>query len=270
MSLEKKTSTFEIRVLAARRSGHHAIIEWIAHHFKGPVLFLNDCRFNFYDLKAEREPDAIYFNKNQPSTWGEDFDCFIYNFEDGKVEDLDKFDYLIKSRFNNCYSDRIFNVIIVRDLFNWVASRIKGTLCLPGFSFKVNENEINIWKGHVKECLGDTVILKTGKSLPIKYNDWFCSPGERKIISHKLELKHIYNKGMNHVSCFGKGSSFNDFEYEGAASNMDVLYRWREFENNSRFWKTVSENDLLDLSIRMFGFYFKKNGNKIEKIYNTI
>ncbi len=31
----------EIRVAALSRSGYHAIVNWLAYQFKGPVCFLN-------------------------------------------------------------------------------------------------------------------------------------------------------------------------------------------------------------------------------------
>ncbi|HTQ79140.1 MAG TPA: hypothetical protein VMM92_04030, partial [Thermoanaerobaculia bacterium] len=33
----------ELRVLAMRRSGHHAVIHWILRQIGAPALFLNDC-----------------------------------------------------------------------------------------------------------------------------------------------------------------------------------------------------------------------------------
>src|ERR1700730_9867565 len=35
----------EFRVFAMKRSGHHAVINWLLLHFTGPAYFLNNCGF---------------------------------------------------------------------------------------------------------------------------------------------------------------------------------------------------------------------------------
>jgi hypothetical protein len=85
------TNKCEMRIFAPRRSGHHAIINWIRYQFKSRYCFLNNCRVYDNPLETCRRADSIiasrYVVHNQLS-WDREVSgklskkgFLLYNFE---------------------------------------------------------------------------------------------------------------------------------------------------------------------------------------------
>ena len=62
----------EMRVVALKRSGHHAIIQWMYANVGGGYLFLNQCRpgVNPFDLKhISKKPERRFISNIEAESW---------------------------------------------------------------------------------------------------------------------------------------------------------------------------------------------------------
>lgn len=191
-------------IYATKRSGHHAIIEWMGEGIDRNVVFYNDMFLNDYenDTIKEKRYKVFLFGKGLIS-------YEIYNFEDGDLS-LNKF----KGR----------KIIIVRDIYNTMASSIKKYV-EKGFKPTGISKEdyfpelLRIWKQYCREILGETNFV--GNKLFINFNQWSTSKQYRDKIANEIGFKNE-DKTVDKISSSGL-SSFN----KGSAKGMKI---------NERFW----------------------------------
>ena len=113
---------------------------------------------------------------------------------------------------------------------------------------KVRESRIDIYKSHYNEIIGKTNIIPNKKI--ISYNEWFLNEEYRKQKSVELFLQH-HNKGLDKLSNWGGGSSFDKNKFKESASKMNVLERWKTYKNDKKF------NNLIDNKIIKINENFK-------------
>ena len=138
--------------------------------------------------------------------------------------------------------------MIIRDPFNWLASRLKKNYLTVR---NKNLTPINLWISYAKEYLGESQILKNNKTC-INYNQWFEDRDYRQQIAAQLGLE-FSDRGINKVHGCGGGSSFDGREFDKKATEMDVLNRWRLFAEDPRYRKLLDNEELLEYSERIFG-----------------
>jgi hypothetical protein len=136
----------EIRVFGPRRSGNHAIINWLAYQAPEKIHFFNcasnrghdpyrtgKCRGDQYHEKLQLVFEQIPNLKNEDDDvvqyWRDiDKDVLMYSYED---IDMDKYvkprsaDFPIDRKKITGESDYQIDVVILRDPFNWLASKLK-------------------------------------------------------------------------------------------------------------------------------------------------
>ncbi|MDY7004751.1 MAG: hypothetical protein SWX82_12545 [Cyanobacteriota bacterium] len=124
----------EIRVVGMKRTGNHAVINWVKNQHNGEVGFINNvlANQNPYRYKYENLRDkfpehkwAIENNRKQAQGNFIKRDCLIYSYEDFPLEQIasDKFE-----RHHDLYlgkSATRYDLLIIRDPFNLFASRLK-------------------------------------------------------------------------------------------------------------------------------------------------
>lgn len=136
----------EIRIFGPRRSGNHAIINWLAYQAESKVHFFN-CASNrghdplrtgksrgdkyHEDLQAcfEQIPNLKNESDDVIDFWRSvDKEIIMYSYED---IDLDKYvrpiasDFPINREKIIGESDYKIDVVILRDAYNWLASKLK-------------------------------------------------------------------------------------------------------------------------------------------------
>jgi hypothetical protein len=149
--------------------------------------------------------------------------------------------YLGKSLFR-------YDVLLLRDPFNLFASRLKSR------KIAVKENDqsmVSAWLNYAKEFLGETHHLKHHK-ICINYNDWFLNLEYRKQLAESLGLE-FSDAGMDEVSRYGGGSSFNRQDLQGKARQMDVLNRWKYFADDPAYRQLFDNPEIFEYSERIFG-----------------
>ncbi len=239
------TNEWEFIFFGMRRGGQHAIIHWLACHFDEPVWFVNDIK-EFakpvvpVDDTNVYAPDAFFAPVAEESFWREKKKVFFQSYEDKWIGKLDfKANEAVvgKSAKRTC-------ILIMRDPFNIFASRIKK----GDFVFKLTQTHVKMWIQHAREAIGDTSFLPN--LLVISYNDWVSSEQYRRRLESLLGLPET-DKGIDEI--FGVGSSFDGKKYDGRATQMDVLRRWRGFGAHKAYRQLIRRDDLWQLSRTIFG-----------------
>ncbi|NET43928.1 hypothetical protein [Okeania sp. SIO2B3] len=251
----------EIRVAGMKRTGNHAIINWVKSQQNGNVGFINNvlANQNPYRYKYENLQDnfpehkwAIENNRQQAKGNFIKRDCLIYSYEDFPLEQIasDKFErnhdlYLGKSAMR-------YDLLIIRDPFNLFASRLKVSSKATHF-LSVNSPKktmIDLWIDYAKEYLGETNYLKHNK-VCVNYNQWFADVEYRRNIAEKLQIE-FSDAGIDRVTSFGEGSSFEGKQFNNKATSMDVLNRCQKVADNPQY-KQFFNQEILKYSERIFG-----------------
>jgi len=260
----------EVRWIAQKRSGHHAIIGWLGNQL-GNVCFLNDCS-PFLD-PYRTHTNTLPFIDRYPGFMKhrshgrppEDDFALTTGDERKRAEDLRRMakDWLFMSYEDfdpSCYfpsfvqslhvgnSSRIVNVLVIRDPFNHLASLLKDhqrTRRRHDYS-----KFVGTWKACAKEALGETNFVPD--KYCILYNRWFADPEYRKRVA-----AHFGTAGddgsLATVSPNGKGSSFDGNAFDGRAQEMEVLLRWKQFKLNAKYWSILKDDELWRYAKQLFG-----------------
>lgn len=251
----------ELRVFAPRRSGHHAIMHWITSNIEGRVVFLNDCRpkanpfvyargthihdgrLNHRFLFRDREAAGRFSKKGTLIDNYENFE-----FYDEVMALLDPGRHVWVGE-----SERFHDVLILRDPFNLLASRLRSSRALGRAPDQPLAKARRIWKPCAREFAGQTHYAT--RPVFISYNAWFTSPEYREDLARQLGLPSA-DKGLDRVAPYGPaawGGSFDGLAFDGKASQMKVLDRWREYQDDPAFRAQFQDDDLWTLSERIFG-----------------
>lgn len=258
------TNHKEIRVFALRRSGHHAIINWIRYQFRGRHCFLNACSGSgnpFCTCVPSQSRVKYWLGEHNRLFWDNERagrhskkGLLIYNYEDAYLEDICTAEF--ERQRDSCVgkSKRRIDVLVLRDPYNWLASRLRwarGTQYAP--SLESFAPAMKLWKDHANEFLGNTNLLKN--KVAISYNRWFVDPRYRQDIAERLDLPFT-DAGLNRVARFGPnlwGDSFDGLRFDGQAQKMDVLSRWRQFKRDDFYLQLLSDREICKLSEAIFG-----------------
>jgi len=286
MNLDNKfRNENEIRIFSLPRSGAHPIITWIASMFCEPIYFFDNSNLIFDPLRTRfssagniltLEPDLcnIFQSLKNMHGWPEykiheirnrKKECIMYRYEINHLSFINNRFWELKLRaknHNNSYVGKSkfqFDIIVLRDFRNWVASLIRfqdGTW----FREKNKKVYMELWEHVAKEFIGDTAFLPF-KKIQIKYNEWFRKEMYRKEIAKSLNLEYS-NKFINRLSMTGRsqknptGSSFDGSTFKHKANEMQVQKRYSLLQDDDlKFYNSIikESSELLELSDEIFG-----------------
>lgn len=251
----------EIRFVGLRRSGTHAVQNWLISLFEGPVCYLNDVtekRKILPDQPSDDLPAIRGVGKaarlNEPKC------LLLYAMEDRRLQFLRSF------RFENpgggAEPSRKIDVLLLRDPYNTIASRLKIGRDRPGNGFfrdmfmrRPDGTAFfpQLWKNYAKEFLGEMNCLNADK-LCVNFNRWKGEKSYRDEISHRLYAGRKSNEAAaREVPGWGFGSSFDATEFNGKADEMDLDNRWRVFADDPEFRELADDAEMRELSERIFG-----------------
>jgi hypothetical protein len=244
----------EYRVIGMSRSGNHTIINWLMSQIRGRVCFLNcaEAKTNPF-LSARSLHHGRSYAVNYPG----------FDIESERQGQFSPKDYLIHS-YEDCFLGSIchnlfernhdrfvgrsrqrFDILILRDPFNLFASRLKS-----GYSGVPMATATRIWKQHAREYLGIREHLAYNKTL-INYNIWATDRSYRRQIAGALGLEFT-DAGFDRVAHCGGGSSFDGTDFDGRASAMGILERWKHFIDDLEY-RCIFEPQMVALSHQIFG-----------------
>ena len=234
----------EMPIYSVGRTGHHAIAEWIMKYHPGPRLFVDSVLWNRADReRATTDYDIDYAtNSNNPYV----LNLFAYTVESSddleltvdKIKNPDKHimtmsgNELFRSHYDEKRwihhpADVIQTVLVIRDIFNWAASRLKGHErgMSPGHC------NIENYMTFIDEALNITELIEPPPAL-ILFNKWVTFSTYRISCGRKLGLKGDYDLPYQKIPHAGGGSSFDEFEFDGIASAMNINMRWEEMKHH--------------------------------------
>lgn len=201
-------------VLGMRRSGQHAIIQWLCDQF-GPYLFLND-----YSEQTVPEQNN---DRTGPS-------CKIVSLEDRTVAQG-----LQEAKQIPDFKD-FQTIVILRDPYNMFASRLGGHILAD--TGRCTEKAITNWKDHATPQEG---------VLQVCYNTWCTDPEYRKQIAIQIGGSGSDATIQNIPKACG-GSSFDGFKFNGQASNMGVFDRWQKVRHDTKFKQICADPEITELA----------------------
>jgi len=255
----------EIAVYHLKRSGSHGIMGWLQQA-------LNQERETISIPSVGKFIDGIGNSTKNLYDLGSDFvdlngKNVMYAFESqhgGLVDSWKKIPFLtdIKKHEKLFGKSKLkYNVLILRDPYNCLSSRISKTkngifrksnlLKWKQYPYGYN-NFKKMWLTQAKEFVGETDYLDMYNRIPISYNEWFLNKGYRKYLCSLFGVEYT-DKGLNNVKGFGGGSSFSGVEYNGRAQDMDVLNRWKKNKNHPFMKDMLNDMEVKKYSDMIFG-----------------
>jgi len=204
----------KIYIAGMKRSGNHAIINWMIKNCFESQVFINNA--------STPTPDLIE----------------VFNAEELHPRLVDRtvcsFEHLSFDFFSSSST-----WYIARDPYNWLASWINH----HHFDMDTIQKDVSTYISNIEKS--ENLIL---------YNKWFSSQEYRNNIAHSLEflnrdlgLDDISKYGRG--SSFDSRDKF-----EGKGSSMDVLNRWKNEIENDLYRNIIDENkdSFRDISNKIF------------------
>lgn len=255
-----------IRVFAIRRSGHHAIVNWIRYQSPGRHCFINDCKVGASPFEASVRTNSVvggWMGEHRYLNWEHERSgrhakkgILIHNYEDG---DFRRYVGRVTPEREAAWigeSRRRTTLLVLRDPYNLLASRLKWfhgrgeTPTMERFAeFRV------LWKLYAREFAGVTSWLED--AVHVSYNAWFRSRAYRDEIGSRIGFRNR-DVGIDKVARWGPATSrldasFDGLTYDGRAQAMQVLERWKGFADDPFYRAQFEDEELVDLSRRIFG-----------------
>lgn len=256
----------ELRVCGLMRSGNHAIIDWIINQHAGQtVCFLNNVKHGDNDpythyrqkvLHGIDEDIAVEALRSLPKQ------LLICSYEDREELEVGQFDFLNSAVHPGSDANRrrylgqsrhFFDVLIVRDPFNCVASRIK-LLQTRGAMGGVKSLALIVhnWKVTAKAGIA-LEKYPEAHNLVINFNRWLIDIEYRKQLSKRF-LGTFSDASLSTISSFGGGSSFQqDQQTTPTPTRENILERWKLMASDMNFLRAICDPEILELSEKLFG-----------------
>ena len=234
------------------RSGHHAVMNWMAQQFPGKVDHFNHCYgvgVDADDMRYEGSFGKCIYRKSLVPDRGTGDSMTIYSIEDFLLRDFDKFKM---GAFREVVeADEVVWVLVVRDHFNWIAS------CLKKEGMEVSTQQVSRWAGHMRFAnqssawVGDYGLGRS-HAVVVNYNQWFVDERYRRELAEALRVPFT-DAGKDAIPSYGRGSSWTEMQFHGRAEEMPVLERWKDYQDDSDYLQWVRDPALCRLTHHYFG-----------------
>lgn len=229
--------------MACKRTGHHAIMQWMLSGMPQPHFRINHCN------AQTAKPVTSQVKKGLPHVIkkinSKDTFCFMYNVEQADIAQWSKWKLFLHGAGAFGITSKVGrrdDILVVRDPFNCLASAIGAKV---GGLSKMSL----LLKKHLRQALGD---CHYADCYVINYNRWFIESEYRAQIVKDLDLAWIDpNKRHGGVPVSANGSTFDKRKYDGRGYEMDVLNRYKLVKQAKL--KKFIDPELAELSERMFG-----------------
>lgn len=233
-------NALEIQMFGLRRSGNHAVIAWLAQQYSGPIVFLNNARpFQdpFKTYLMGRVPNAIPTRKlNDEET--EDLrlrrkQLLLISYEDVGLQRIPKKDLVPDRDLCVGSSARLRRLLLLRDFYNWIASRIRLIENRGADQERILENaehQVRLWLIYAREFVGETNYFGVSGSVSVNFSAWTDDEQYRSGVLSALGIP-VVNNSRSVVPRAGGGSSFDGTLFSGKGEDMDLLSRWKHFQS---------------------------------------
>jgi hypothetical protein len=177
-------------------------------------------------------------------------------------------------------SVQTIDVIVIRDPYNFLASRLKKLDQLTGI--KDIDTIVAFWKELAREAIVVEQHPENSRVV-VNYNRWFSDKDYRQHLCKRF-YGNFSDYSLRRVPRSGGGSSFDEKTFDGNLSVRDVLHkwnkllqlrtyrkvgsylkrlqgarqmkvleRWREMKQDRRLVKLLEDRELIQLSRKIFG-----------------
>ena len=141
-----------------------------------------------------------------------------------------------------------YTLLVLRDPFNLLASRRAKPV--PLSTYPEPASLLDMWEAYALEYLGETCHL--GKLVRVNYTRWVKHQEYRRRLSESIGLQFT-DRGREIVPRAGDGSSFDLVMFDGRASQMKVMERWKYYANDIWFQNAFRHRErLVSLYRRIF------------------
>lgn len=234
--LRRLNSVTLFNFVGLRRSGNHAIIKWILHHYPGFSVHYND-------INNSETPLDVYYIIYR---WKLGLPAIACTYEDMQINDFLSRKNIFKKTFNH------FNILIIRDPFNLFASRYawkteEGHKFRTSIDYRIKV--IALWKDHAKSFLGWS--NNSTNCITINYNRWCLDLDyqKKKLKSLKIPAKKINQ--LYQIPNFGYGSSFTGIK--PIRNKKQFTQRFLSLKENPNFMDIFHDKEIFELSKPIFG-----------------
>lgn len=230
------------RMLGMRRSGNHAVMNWMLAQMPGKTALLNNMQHH--------PPQFTRHKKIQIKGLGRT--NLLVSHEDRPLEDF----FLRYNEKHFGKSKEKYTLLILRDPYNWLASWYAWQDDL-GVRFRQDEvfrnHTISLWKKYARLYIkwsGGESHDANQKQVPVNYNRWTVDVEYRRELAHTLGLP-FSDKGREKVSINGYGSSFSGTAFNRKASGLKVLERWKVFQDDPHY-HALFDSEMIALAKQIF------------------
>lgn len=218
-----------------QRSGIHAVAEWIR-------MSLAMQGYNtHYDnaVPLERPSDIARFLP--PKGDLEESFLWMVEHEDAQFIDLPPIHPKICANFE-CY-----DVLVIRDVFNTMASRRKMN------TNHFSRRAVQMWKQYAFEASGATNFLGINSNkVVVRYNAWHKQPHEgsyRETVAKSFQIEGVGSEVPL------KQSANSSWQPPATlVSELLVFDRWKNYADDEAFWNVFKgDKQLYELNTNLFG-----------------
>lgn len=245
-----------LRVFGLRRSGNHAVINWLQRNAPGGrALFFNNCaagRDPFMSFRAVeidgRHAGGAEADPRRLARDAGDGTALILSYEDAMPNARRR--RPVSAGIDEAAVD--FEVIVARGFLNWAASLVKKLQANPDFTAHRRVGIVLKAVGTYGQMLDILLAEDAPGVVPIRYDDWMVSPEYRAGILRRLGFE-LRDDSLGVVQPYGNGSSFQD---AAAVDELQTNQRWRQMEHDPEYrivlWLAAQDAGLCARLARVF------------------
>ncbi|GAB4287442.1 MAG: hypothetical protein Kow0058_07130 [Roseovarius sp.] len=251
-----------LRVFGLRRSGNHAVINWLQRNAPGGrALFFNNCTPGRDPFETCR---AVEIDGRRVAGAGVGDDPARLarlgrRAGDGAALILSYEDIMPAARRQRPLSKGIddslidVEVIVARSFLNWAASLVRKLQANPDFSAHRRVAIVLRAVSVYAQMLGLMARDGDGAPVVIRYDDWASSPACRAAILARLGFA-ARDDSLGPVQSYGNGSSFADPAARG--EQLRVRERWQQMADDPEYrivlWLAAQDAALCEGLARSF------------------
>ena len=226
-----------LRTYGMRRSGNHAIINWLMRNAPGETVFLNNCRqkkpaletFQGSEINGKRQDRSLISDK-PVADGAADGALLLMSYEDYVPEVTDKGLDQVSAEFSA--NDITYEILIYRSFLNWSASLLKKIQGNSGYS---GLDRLRIMMGAMERYVHMLSLVDqpgAPNMVSIHYDRW-CQSSDYRAATLKTLGMECRDDDLGAVQRYGGGSSFQKETQE--AHDLSVHERWRMMADDQEF-----------------------------------
>lgn len=225
------------RVFGMRRSGNHAIINWLQRNAPGgKAVFFNNCvpgrnpfrAFAMVEVNGRRRPGRAGDDPARLARAAGNGAAVIFSYEDAMPNQRRK--RAVSGDLDEGAIDH--EIVICRGFLNWSASMVKKLQANPAFTparrTAIVLRALEVY-GKMLELVLDAEAL--GLAV-IRYDAWHGSPAYRERVLERLGFD-CRDNGLGEVQSYGNGSSFQ--KEAGNAEDLRPESRWEAMREDTEY-----------------------------------